>query len=128
LRNSGVSLTIAPSPTGSALGFLYLDDGETHKYKENDEQTVIKYEYKNNVLQATLMKNKYKSENYYNKIMLLGITHKPSKVSFTVKNKEKYENLDIEIFDFDEKMNAIFVLLFDNQASVMQEFKFNIEF
>ena len=121
-----MSLTVAPNSSGEATGFLYLDDGETHKY-QGGEYSIVKYEYKGTTLTSKVVKAGYRAGGYYNKIIVMGITHPVKSVKYILPGKAN-KMVDIEILDYDENMNAVFVLLIDGQAPIMEDFIFTMEF
>ncbi len=120
-----MSLTVAPNTAGEAVGYLYVDDGETHQYQKG-ESTIIRYQYKGNALTSRVIQAGYKAGGYYNKIIVMGITHAPKSVKYVLNKGEK--PVEVEIMDYDEAMNAVFALLIDEQAPLMEEFTFTMEF
>ena len=116
---------IAPNQSGEAVGYYYVDDGATFGYTKS-EFSVIKYSFKNMTLTSQVTHNGYKTAGgYYNKIILLGIHQKPKNVKVSL-NKGDIP-LEIEILDFDENLSALFVILFNGKAKLLDEFTMNIE-
>ncbi len=120
-----MSLTVAPNTDGEATGYLYLDDGATFGYTKG-EFTVLRFDYKGHVLTMKVLGAGYKAASgFFNKIVILGINNKPSKARFVI-DKEKRE-VEIEELDYDASIAALFVLLVDGQAKVLEEFTMTLE-
>jgi hypothetical protein len=45
-----IRLEIYIDKSNKATGLLYLDDGETHNYRDKEERTLINFSYENNIL------------------------------------------------------------------------------
>jgi len=96
-------MLVAPDREGSAVGELFLDDGES--INSQNLHTKIVFEVSEGVLFSTAVTNNYKaaSENVFTKITILGIVQKITQV--TVNNQLTSD------FIYDAELNNLVVNL-----------------
>lgn len=100
MHNDPYTIVVALDDNGYAKGTLYIDDGETYKYKSN-EYLYIQLEFSNGSLKAKLIDKKahYASKAWIERIVILGLnkelSSEPAIESKSVgKQTLKYSNDD----------------------------------
>ncbi|EDV29833.1 uncharacterized protein TRIADDRAFT_37096 [Trichoplax adhaerens] len=81
------TLTVALNRKAQALGQLYIDDGHSFDYSKG-EFSLRKFTYEDNVLSSRpgSAYGNYKTNSWLEKIVVLGMKNKPSKISVSGKN------------------------------------------
>lgn len=100
MHNDPYTIVVAVDDNGTAKGTLYIDDGETYKYKSND-YLYIQLEFANNTLKAKFIDKKahFSSKAWIERIVILGLNKKLTSET-TIESKSlgkqtlKYSNDD----------------------------------
>lgn len=91
MHNDPYTIIVALDNNGAAKGTLYIDDGETYKYKSN-EYLYIQFEFSNNSLSAKLIDTKalFPTKSWVERIVILGYNKKiNSEPTITTKRSGK---------------------------------------
>ena len=120
MKDSAISLTVAPGKDGTAKGYLYMDDGETVNYTKGESST-IKYTFKENKLTTKVLTEGYKSSaNHYDKIIILGVNKNPRNVSLELSGTAQKRT--VAKTEFDRSKATLTVFLDDKQTKIFDEF------
>ncbi|CDW74808.1 neutral alpha-glucosidase ab [Stylonychia lemnae] len=80
VQNNNIKLEIYLDDRQQATGYLYLDDGETFKYRDWKEYSYVKYEYKENALSLEILDKQScypeSSRIHIEEVIIYGFHHK----------------------------------------------------
>ena len=119
MKDDPYTLQIALSSSGRADGDLYVDDGHSFNYKNNDEYTYRKFSVEKtlsstiieNITNHPLTKSGYQLKNLVERIVIFGFEKQPTKVTANIPElKDSTIGLDsIMNLDFEYKNNVLFI-------------------
>lgn len=118
LKKAPIALLIALKDN-EAKGYMYMDDGETFNYSSG-EYAIFVYQFKNNKLVVTFIHDKYKAQNYYSKVSIIGMEKRPSGVTVTGKDKA------IDRMDYNEKIGRVDITFYENTIPLMEKLELSI--